>query len=70
MPFDKFREMDFTAFEKKKIPIELMIKNAGLQLGRNVAFLLPECGNVVIGVDTGNSGAGGLVEASCLFVWG
>lgn len=70
IPIDKFREMDYTAIEKYKIPIELMMENAGLQLARLVAHSIPNGGNILIGTGTGNNGEGGLVSARRLAGWG
>lgn len=70
LPIDKFREMDKMAVENYHLPIELMMENAGLNLARLAASFLPEEGNILIGIGTGNNGGGGLVAARRLAAWG
>lgn len=70
LSIDKYREMDDLAVKHYKIPIELMMENAGLQLARLVAFLNPEKERVLLGIGSGNNGGGGLVAARRLSGWG
>lgn len=70
LPIDKFREMDYLSVQEYKIPVELMMENAGLQLARLVALIKPVPCEVLIGVGTGNNGGGGLVAARRLTGWG
>lgn len=70
LSIDSFREMDFLAVRNYNLPIELMMENAGLNLARLAASLLPEKGQILIGVGTGNNGGGGLVAARRLAAWG
>ncbi|MBN1985166.1 MAG: NAD(P)H-hydrate epimerase [Prolixibacteraceae bacterium] len=70
LPIETFREMDFLAVRNYNLPIELMMENAGLNLARLAASLLPEKGQILIGVGTGNNGGGGLVAARRLAAWG
>jgi NAD(P)H-hydrate epimerase len=70
MPIESFREMDYLAVQQFHLPIELMIENAGLNLARLAASFLPEKGEILIGVGTGNNGGGGLVAARRLAAWG
>ena len=67
---DRFREMDYLAVDKYDLPIELMMENAGLNLARLAATLLPDSGKIMIGIGTGNNGGGGLVAARKLSGWG
>lgn len=66
----QFQEMDTLAVEKFKLPVELMMENAGLQLARRVSprALLED--TIVIGAGNGNNGGGGLVAARRLAGWG
>ena len=70
IPIDQFREMDFLSVEKFRLPIELMMENAGLHLARLVTNCLPFKGNILIGIGPGNNGGGGLVAARRLAAWG
>ena len=70
LSIDKFREMDFISVREYKIPIELMMENAGLQLARLVAGINPQNEKILIGAGTGNNGGGGLVAARRLAGWG
>jgi len=71
LSIDEFKEMDRLAIERFKIPIELMMENAGLQLARLTSLFLPDKNKkVLIGVGTGNNGGGGLVAARRLAGWG
>ncbi|MDA3818627.1 MAG: NAD(P)H-hydrate epimerase [Prolixibacteraceae bacterium] len=67
---DQFRTMDYLSVEKYHLPIELMMENAGQNLARLAASFLPEKGEILIGVGTGNNGGGGLVAARRLAGWG
>jgi hypothetical protein len=55
LPIDKFREMDYLSVQEYKIPVELMMGNAGLQLARLVALIKPFPCDVLIGIGTGNN---------------
>lgn len=70
LPIEKFREMDYLAVENYHLPIETMMENAGLNLARLATSILPERGEILIGVGTGNNGGGGLVAARRLAAWG
>ena len=70
MPIESFREMDYLAVQQYNLPIELMMENAGLNLARLATSFLPEKGEILIGVGTGNNGGGGLVAARRLTAWG
>ena len=70
LSIDRFREMDELAINRYKIPIELMMENAGLQLARLVSFLNPGKEKVLLGIGTGNNGGGGLVAARRMAGWG
>lgn len=70
LPIDSFREMDYMAVRQYNLPIELMMENAGLNLARLATSFLPEKGEILIGVGTGNNGGGGLVAARRLAAWG
>ena len=70
LPIESFREMDYLAVRQYNLPIELMMENAGLNLARLASALLPEKGEILIGVGTGNNGGGGLVAARRLAAWG
>lgn len=70
LPIYKFKEMDFISVREYKIPIELMMENAGLQLARLVAGKNPQNEKILIGAGTGNNGGGGLVAARKLAGWG
>lgn len=70
IPIDRFREMDYLSVEKFRLPIELMMENAGLHLARLVTTILPVSGKLLIGIGPGNNGGGGLVAARRLSAWG
>lgn len=70
LPIEKFREMDYLAVEKYHLSIELMMENAGLNLARLAASILPEREEIQIGIGTGNNGGGGLVAGRRLAAWG
>ncbi len=70
LSIDKFREMDYLAVQEYRIPIELMMENAGLQLARMVTLIKPVPCDVLMGIGTGNNGGGGLVTARRLAGWG
>lgn len=70
LPLEKFREMDYDAVENFRLPIELMMENAGLHLARLASGFLPEKGTVLFGTGPGNNGGGGLVAARRMKAWG
>jgi NAD(P)H-hydrate epimerase len=70
LPVEKFKEMDYLAVNNYFLPIELMMENAGLHLARLITNILPDPGNVLIGIGPGNNGGGGLVAARRLSAWG
>ena len=70
LPIDAFKEMDRLAIEKYRLPIELMMENAGLQLARLVASIAVKGGSILIGTGKGNNGGGGVVAARRLSGWG
>ena len=66
-----FKEMDYFTVENYKLPIELMMENAGLQLANLVSHTANDLSSrVLIGVGNGNNGGGGLVAARRLSAWG
>jgi NAD(P)H-hydrate epimerase len=67
---DHFREMDYFTVENYKLPIELMMENAGLHLATIVAKLAAMSDTILIGIGNGNNGGGGLVAARRLAAWG
>ena len=67
---DRFREMDSLAVDKYRLPIELMMENAGMNLAHLALTFMPDSGKILIGVGTGNNGGGGLVAARRLSGWG
>lgn len=70
LTFEEMRKFDFAAVNDYQLPIELMMENAGLHLAAAVRDLLPNGGEVLIGVGPGNNGGGGLVAARRLKAWG
>lgn len=70
LSINKFREMDYLATEKYKLPIELMMENAGLHLAQLAATYLSGKKPILIGIGPGNNGGGGLVAARRLAGWG
>lgn len=70
LELEAFRQMDYYAVENYKLPIELMMENAGLHLAMLVAQSAPENGSILIGIGNGNNGGGGLVAARRLRAWG
>jgi NAD(P)H-hydrate epimerase len=67
---DEFKEMDFIAVKEYKLPIELMMENAGLNLAMLVSSFIKLGDTILIGVGNGNNGGGGLVAARRLAAWG
>jgi NAD(P)H-hydrate epimerase len=65
-----FREMDYFAVNNYKLPIEMMMENAGLLLANFVAAFAEMGQRIKIGVGNGNNGGGGLVAARRLAAWG
>lgn len=65
-----FKEMDYTAVSDYKLPIELMMENAGLMLAKLVVENVDLNAQILIGVGNGNNGGGGLVAARRLAAWG
>lgn len=67
---EHFKEMDYYAVNNYKLPIELMMENAGLNLATLVASFSKSGQNICIGIGNGNNGGGGLVAARRLAAWG
>lgn len=65
-----FRDMDYYAVANYKLPIELLMENAGLQLARLVSGFISKNQIIKIGIGNGNNGGGGLVAARRLAAWG
>ncbi len=66
-----FKDMDYYAVENYKLPIELMMENAGLQLANlAVDTVKTPSAKILIGIGNGNNGGGGLVAARRLAAWG
>ena len=70
LSLEKFKEMDYLAVEQYKLPIELMMENAGFQLARLIAMRANKNSKILIGIGNGNNGGGGLVAARRLAAWG
>jgi len=70
LSLEKFKEMDYLAVEQYKLPIELMMENAGFQLARLIARRANKNSKILIGIGNGNNGGGGLVAARRLAAWG
>ena len=70
LSLEKFMEMDYLAVEQYKLPIELMMENAGFQLARLIAMRANKNSKILIGIGNGNNGGGGLVAARRLAAWG
>lgn len=72
LSLESFRKMDLLAVTKFKLPIELMMENAGLQLAKLIAQYAATNKDalILIGVGNGNNGGGGLVAARRLAAWG
>jgi NAD(P)H-hydrate repair Nnr-like enzyme with NAD(P)H-hydrate epimerase domain len=58
LSIDQFKEMDRLAIEQYFLPIEIMMENAGLQLARLIASIVPGNRKILIGVGMGNNGGG------------
>lgn len=67
---DVFKQFDYYAVEHYKLPIELMMENAGYHLARLVASKAKPHDLIQIGIGGGNNGGGGLVAARRLKAWG
>lgn len=67
---DVFKQFDYYAVEHYKLPIELMMENAGYHLARLIASKAKPHDLIQIGVGNGNNGGGGLVAARRLKAWG
>ena len=65
-----FRDMDYYAVENFKLPIELMMENAGLHLATLMSNFAAKDKSIKIGVGNGNNGGGGLVASRRLAAWG
>ena len=64
-----FKDMDTLAIEDYKLPIELMMENAGLHLAQLVSGYATKNSKINIGIGNGNNGGGGLVAARKLAAW-
>jgi len=69
LELEQFREMDYYAVNNYKLPVEIMMENAGLQLANFVAAFAEKRQRIKIGVGNGNNGGGGLVAARRLVAW-
>jgi NAD(P)H-hydrate epimerase len=65
-----FRDMDYFAIKNFKLPIELMMENAGLHLASLISNFASKEQSIRIGIGNGNNGGGGLVAARRLVAWG
>jgi len=70
LALDHFRKMDYFAVNHYRLPIELMMENAGFHLAQLAAGMLEKDAVIRIGVGNGNNGGGGLVAARRLAAWG
>ncbi|NQU67937.1 MAG: NAD(P)H-hydrate epimerase [Candidatus Marinimicrobia bacterium] len=70
LSIDQFKELDYQSVEKYKIPVELLMENAGLSLARLTATYVNQTSTILIGVGPGHNGGGGLVAARRLAGWG
>lgn len=70
LSINQMKRLDYYAVKKYHLPIELMMENAGYQLARLAASLLPPKSKIEIGIGVGNNGGGGLVAARRLAAWG
>ena len=70
LSLEKFMEMDYLVVAQYKLPIELMMENAGLQLARLITMHATKKSKILIGIGNGNNGGGGLVAARRLAAWG
>ena len=70
LELEQFREMDYYAVNNYKLPVEMMMENAGLQLANLVTAFAEKEQRIKIGVGNGNNGGGGLVAARRLAAWG
>ena len=71
LDLSSFKEMDYYAVENYKLPIELMMENAGLQLANLAASSAKgHSTRILVGAGNGNNGGGGLVAARRLAAWG
>lgn len=70
LELDVFRQMDIAAVEEYKIPVELMMENAGLRLAELASKMTEPGTRVLMGIGPGNNGSGGLVAARRLSAWG
>ena len=70
LSFEQMKKLDYYTVEAYKLPIELMMENAGLHLARLTSTQAEAGSKVLIGIGTGNNGGGGLVAARRLKAWG
>ena len=70
MELSDFKAMDHFTVEDYKLPVELMMENAGLQLANLITRFAKKSQIIKIGIGNGNNGGGGLVAARRLLAWG
>ena len=70
LSFKQMKKLDYYTVEAYKLPIELMMENAGLNLARIASSIVEIGSKVLIGIGKGNNGGGGLVAARRLRAWG
>ena len=70
LSFEQMKKLDYYTVEVYKLPIELMMENAGLHLARLTSSSAKPGDKILIGIGTGNNGGGGLVAGRRLKAWG
>ena len=70
LSLEEMKLLDNHAMSTYKLPIELMMENAGFHLASIAAMLAPNPSTILIGCGSGNNGGGGLVAARRLSAWG
>jgi len=70
LSFEQMKKLDYYTVEAYKLPIELMMENAGFNLARLTSSIIESKSKILIGIGKGNNGGGGLVAARRLKAWG
>lgn len=70
LSFDQMRMLDYYVVDVYKLPVELMMENAGFHLAKLTSVFTKSGNKILIGVGKGNNGGGGLVAARRLKAWG